>query len=187
MKKLIVLCVASVVLGACSNTNQTQENRPTIDQPVESTHDMSMDHGEMITNEKDFITQMIPHHQEAIDTSMLVFDSSTNEELKNFAQEVITVQTAEVNEMKQWMKQWYDEEYLDNTSYVPMMKDLNNLDEDALDTSYIEGMIDHHNGAIKMAEEVLLLNPREEVKVMAENIIAVQQTEVDMLQSWLNK
>ena len=34
---------------------------------------MHMSHTEMINSEKDFLREMIPHHQEAVDTSVLLF------------------------------------------------------------------------------------------------------------------
>jgi uncharacterized protein (DUF305 family) len=41
-------------------------------------------------------------------------------------------------------------------------------------------------GAIDMARKVLTLNPRPEIKELADDIISSQQTEVDTLQQWLD-
>lgn len=138
-----------------------------------------------ITDEKVFIQEMIPHHQEAIDTSKVVLAQTQDPELKKFSQEVIDVQTKEVTQMKGWLKSWFNEEYSVNSNYMPMMGDLNKFEGKALDKMYVEGMIRHHQGAIDMARKVLTLNPRPEIKKMADDIISIQQTEVDTLQQWL--
>lgn len=148
--------------------------------------DNSMLHNIEITDEKVFITEMIPHHQEAIDTSKIVLAQTQDPELKKFTQDVIDAQSKEVTQMKGWLKSWFNEEYITNTNYMPMMGDLSKFEDKALDKMYVEGMIRHHQGAIDMAQKVLTLNPRPEIKKMANDIISVQQTEVNTLQQWLN-
>lgn len=146
----------------------------------------SMLHNIEITDEKVFIQEMIPHHQEAIDTSIIVLAQTQDPELKKFTQDVIDAQSKEVTQMKGWLKSWFNEEYVTNSKYMPMMGDLNKFEGKSLDKMYVEGMIRHHQGAIDMAQKVLTLNPRPEVKKMADDIISVQQTEVNTLQQWLN-
>jgi uncharacterized protein (DUF305 family) len=145
----------------------------------------SMAHNIEITDEKVFIREMIPHHQEAMDTSKVVLAQTQDPELKKFTQDVIDAQTREVTQMKGWLKDWFNEEYAGNSKYMPMMGDLSKFEGKALDKMYVEGMIRHHQGAIDMAQKVLTLNPRPEIKKMADDIISVQQTEVTTLQQWL--
>lgn len=146
----------------------------------------TMVHSIEITDEKVFIQEMIPHHQEAIDTSIVVLAQTQDSELKQFTQDVIAVQTKEITQMKGWLRNWFNEEYLVASNYLPMMGDLSTFEDNALDKMYVEGMIRHHQGAIEMAQRVLTLNPRPEIKKMADDIISVQQTEVGTLQQWLN-
>ncbi len=56
--------------------------------------------------------------------------------------------------------------------------------DDEFDLRFIDGMILHHQGAIAMAESALQNSQREEVKQLAEAIIAAQQTEIDQMQQW---
>jgi len=148
--------------------------------------DNSMVHSIDITDEKVFIQEMIPHHQEAIDTSKVVFAQTQDPELKKFTQDVMDAQTNEVTQMKGWLKNWFNEAYVTNSNYMPMMGNLSKFEGKALDKMYVEGMIRHHQGAIDMAQKVLTLNPRTEIKKMADDIISVQQTEVNTLQQWLD-
>jgi len=53
--------------------------------------------------------------------------------------------------------------------------------------AFLEGMIVHHIGAIKMAEELLTQTERPELVKMANDIINVQAEEVEMMKGWLNE
>lgn len=197
MKKILIVLVVIVVavLGYWQlNSSNSKKNltstlkpepisSPTTTQP--NTND-SMVHSIEVQDEKTFIQEMIPHHQEAIDTSKLVLAKTEDPELKKFTQDVITVQSQEITEMKSWLKNWFNEEYVVNLNYLPMMGNLNSYEGKELEKMYVVGMIRHHQGAIEMAKKVLTLKPRPEVKEMAEAIVTVQQTEVDTLQKWLD-
>lgn len=145
-------------------------------------HDMSS----LVTNDESFIYEMLPHHQEAINTSQIIVASSQDSELKSFAQNVITTQTSEVNQMKLWYKKWFNKEYTGNQEYMPMMNDMNSKSGIELDKSYIQGMVVHHQGAVQMAQKILTLkNTKPEIKTLAQNIIQDQNKEIEKLNDWL--
>jgi uncharacterized protein (DUF305 family) len=52
------------------------------------------------------------------------------------------------------------------------------------DLRFIDGMILHHQGAIAMAEAVLQNSQRDEMKQLAEAVIAAQQGEIDQMRQW---
>ncbi len=52
------------------------------------------------------------------------------------------------------------------------------------DAQFIDSMIEHHRGAIAMAEQALKESQRAEIKQLAQNIIRSQQQEVDQMTSW---
>lgn len=55
--------------------------------------------------EKAFLVEMVPHHQGAIDMAkMLLNSTSTPENLRNFAQQIIDAQSKEINQMNEWLK-----------------------------------------------------------------------------------
>lgn len=57
--------------------------------------------------EKEFIIQMIPHHQGAIDMAKkLIADPSVSQELKDFANKIITAQDSEIKMMNQWLTKY---------------------------------------------------------------------------------
>lgn len=141
-------------------------------------------HQMQVRNEADFLQQMIPHHQEAVDTSAYLLTRTANPELRAFVDRVIDVQAEEIQQMKTWQQSWLGTEYREDGSYIPMMEDLSKVTGAALDQAYIRGMIEHHKGAIHMAEQILQGSPRPEVKAMAEAIIRTQGEEIRQLESW---
>ena len=56
--------------------------------------------------DKTFISEMIDHHQGAIDMATLAKQNAKHEELKKLADDIISAQTTEINQMRQWQKDW---------------------------------------------------------------------------------
>lgn len=67
-----------------------------------------------------------------------------------------------------------------------MMLGLRGKTGEEYEKAFLEMMIVHHIGAIKMAEELLEETDRPELVKMANDIITVQTQEVDMMKGWLN-
>lgn len=55
------------------------------------------------------------------------------------------------------------------------------------DVDFIKGMIPHHQGAVEMAKIVLEHGKDPEVKKLAEEIIAAQESEIKWMTEWLAK
>lgn len=56
--------------------------------------------------DKEFLTQMILHHEQAIEMSVDADTNAKRQEIKDLAAGVIKTQTAEIEQMKQWQKEW---------------------------------------------------------------------------------
>ena len=57
--------------------------------------------------DKEFIEQMIPHHQMAIMMASMMLRGTEREEMKKLAQDIIRTQTEEINQMSTWYSDWY--------------------------------------------------------------------------------
>ena len=138
-----------------------------------------------INSEEEFIVNMIPHHQEAVDTAKLILEKSTNIELKKLAQNIVDAQTREIA-MMQWRLQSRYPNSDVKANYENMMPDLVNLSGKELDRAFLDGMIMHHMWAIHMAQSVLQINHKAETATLAENIISSQNKEIREMQTMID-
>ncbi len=59
--------------------------------------------------EKRFIDMMIPHHEGAILMAKHAVKNANRPELKAMAEEVIKAQEKEIEQLKKWRKEWYEQ------------------------------------------------------------------------------
>lgn len=57
--------------------------------------------------DKAFIEDMIPHHQMAVMMAQMLEQSTTRPEMKKLAQNIISAQNKEIEQMRNWYSQWY--------------------------------------------------------------------------------
>lgn len=54
-----------------------------------------------------FLSEMIMHHEGAVDMAEAVLERGKHEELKGLARAIIAAQTNEIQQMKSWQQAWY--------------------------------------------------------------------------------
>jgi uncharacterized protein (DUF305 family) len=73
---------------------------------------MMMDPQQLANKEpfdKAFIDAMIPHHQSAICMAQVASEKSKISEIKELAQDIVSAQKREIEQMRRWREQWYPE------------------------------------------------------------------------------
>jgi uncharacterized protein (DUF305 family) len=142
-------------------------------------------HAAMITSDSDFLMEMIPHHQEAIDTSKILLERTEDEEFKLFLEGIIEGQTNEVATMKNWHREWFGKDYTSDDRYKAMMPNLAVYNQYAeAREQYLSGMIPHHASAVAMAEKIKTITKRNELVSFADTIIEAQNKEIKQMKSW---
>lgn len=132
-----------------------------------------------------FINQMIEHHQGAIAMAELVDTEAKHEELRRIAQDIITAQTKEINDMKTWAQTWgYTVQEPSQKSIDAMIEGVKGKTGDDLDHQFMKDMIAHHKDAINMVTYVNTNAKHAELKKMAEDILVTQSMEIGMMQDW---
>jgi uncharacterized protein (DUF305 family) len=143
-----------------------------------------------------FATNMIPHHQQAVDLSAMVPDRSTNAELIALAQQISSAQQPEINVMKVFLVQWKENPDT-NSGHVghgsPMqgmvdeatMTKLESLTGAEFDKLWLESMISHHQGAIEMAKAEVANGDNVDAKALAKNIVTTQEAEIGQMKQML--
>lgn len=119
-----------------------------------------------VDSEFEYLTQMIPHHEEAIDSAEALLEGTERPEMEAFAEDIIDTQSAEVDQMQEWLAAWYPERD-GSVDYEPMMRDLTALDGDELDRAFLEDMVGHHMAAF------------------AERIRDGQRAEIRQMRTWV--
>lgn len=57
--------------------------------------------------DKAFLSEMITHHQGAVDMAKAALANAKHEEIKTMANAILSAQTAEIQQMQEWQKSWY--------------------------------------------------------------------------------
>ena len=129
---------------------------------------------------------MIPHHEEAVLTATQLKENTEREDIREFAEGIIRTQSAEIEQMTNWLESWYPDRS-HQVEYQPMMRDLSMLKGDLLDQAFLEDMIPHHMTAIMMSEQLLNrgLAEHEEVETLAISIRDNQRNEIHLMMQWL--
>ena len=143
-----------------------------------------------------FATNMIPHHQQAVELSAMVPDRSTNAELIALAQQISGAQQPEINVMKVFLVQW--NENPDTSSGheghgstmagmvdAATMTKLESLNGAEFDKLWLESMISHHQGAIEMAKAEIANGDNVDAKALAKNIVTTQEAEIGQMKQML--
>jgi uncharacterized protein (DUF305 family) len=141
-----------------------------------------------MNSEYEFLAEMIPHHQEAVDTAREVAGRTDRRELREFTEEIARVQSNEIEMMQEWLEEWYPQRS-GRADYQPMMRPTRGLSSDRADRAFLEDMIMHHRMAIMMAYRLLRGNysDRPEVQRFAEGIIETQNREIEQMETWLEE
>ena len=56
--------------------------------------------------DKEFLKQMILHHEQAVDMAKYAADNAKSQEIKDLASNIIKAQNEEIRQMKQWQESW---------------------------------------------------------------------------------
>ncbi len=150
-----------------------------------------MEHGNMHGEEEvpfdaTFIDGMIEHHNGAIIMAEEAMEKSERPEVLALAEAIVAAQTTEIAEMQSWRTAWFPD--LEATMGMDMdMGDMSVSTDESIsfDQRFLQAMISHHEGAVDMAEEALEMSEREEIRTLANNIIATQTAEIEQMRAWL--
>lgn len=139
-----------------------------------------------VDSEYEYLSSMIPHHEEAVENARILHDRTDREEMRGFAQSIIEVQTREIEQMEGWLARWYPDRPA-RADYDPMMRDYRDLRGDELDKAFLQDMIPHHMAAVMMSQELLTRNlaKHDEVADLARDIREAQLREIRLMSNWL--
>ena len=143
----------------------------------------------LLAEEIDFLTMMIPHHEQAIKMSELALTRSEDAEVVQLAEQIKNAQGPEISQMRSLLKEFGIEE--NPSSHAAHMHGMLSDDEmneleaatgKDFDRLFLTGMIKHHEGAIDM---VTLVGNSKRLASLGEAIFTAQNDEIAKMQEML--
>lgn len=147
-----------------------------------------------------FATQMIPHHQQAVEMSDLALRKATTTEVKNLATAIKAAQAPEIQELSGWLTTWgklvpTPGQHSGDTMSDPMpgmmtaeeMADLSKASGSMFDRMWTQMMIKHHQGAVTMAKTEQTTGKDLASVALAKKIQTAQTTEIATMKRLLGQ
>ncbi|MBL8159235.1 DUF305 domain-containing protein [Candidatus Saccharibacteria bacterium] len=142
--------------------------------------------------DKKYVGDMIEHHKGAVDMANMALSKAKHTELQTMAGSIIESQSKEIETMTAWQKAWgypavMDEFMMDHSTMGMTDMDAAFKDKtgDDFDKTFLQMMIEHHQGAVAMSRPAATNAKHDEVKQLAAEIIAAQEAEIAQMQQWL--
>jgi uncharacterized protein (DUF305 family) len=181
----------ALTLSACSDGDSTVATAPS----AEVVNGISTSH-----NDADiaFINDMVPHHEGALAMAELAADRAASPKVKELATRIVAAQQPEIDSMQEMAKAWgvtlgqtdggHSTGGHSSGGSMEMDADvaaLEPLTGAAFDKEFLTRMIEHHEGALTMAEKQLADGTNTQAKALAETIISSQRAEIAEMKALL--
>lgn len=181
MKAVFAVVVALVVAGSAVGCHRSPAPEPA---PFSSQVGMSAASPGDIT----FLENMVIHHQQALELTVMVHGQSANPQLVMLADQIGAQQRTQLQGCQAQLLQWEAPGGgHDDPADIPGMLDQTTLDElralrgPEFDTLWLQSMISHHRGAITMADNEIQRGQSPEAISIARSLLPLQQAEIDQM------
>jgi len=150
-----------------------------------------------------FAQMMIPHHQQAVEMSDIIWaEPDADPRVLTLARQIKEAQAPEITQMTGWLEGWgFKVMPMDNGmnhsghagSGMDGMMSEQDLDEleaaSGADASrmFLEHMVEHHEGAVEMAQTEISDGKNPDAQELAEAIVTSQQQEIAVMKDLLTQ
>ena len=147
--------------------------------------------------EEAFLKGMIPHHESAVEMAEIALDRGEHRQIKDLANAIIEAQNAEIAQMEQIYDRLTGDEIVPDPAAheeLGLSQDEAGMHGDSaamlegatkdFDKAFIDEMVPHHQGAIRMARVVLGDTEDSEIRELGNAIVAAQSREIDEMNDW---
>lgn len=175
MHRLLLLLLAAVALSGCGSPTSVSGA------PADVT----------------FAQQMIPHHEQAVEMAEMALDPErdASQPVRDLATRIAKAQQPEIEEMTGWLEGW-DEDVPTRSSHGDDHEMSGMMSEDQMsalaaatgtdfDRMWLQMMIEHHEGAVEMAETEIADGQDSRAKALARAIIDAQRAEITEMERLL--
>ena len=191
---LVVTLGLSAALGAACSSN---DDEPTVG--AGSSTEASVDDAPHNDADVAFAQGMIPHHEQALEMAALAADNAADERVEDLAGQIEAAQDPEIQEMQAWLAAWGEDPaadaehgggHEDGSGGMMSEEDMTALEEATgaeFDRMFLEMMIEHHTGAIEMAETEIADGEFPDAIELAEAITSAQEAEITEMEALLEE
>lgn len=141
---------------------------------------------------------MVPHHESAVAMAEVARRRAEHPEIRQLAHAIVSAQKREIDQMRRIYRDLFGEPLLPNADAhaqlglsmedAGMMHDADAArmlrTEKPFDRAFIDAMIPHHQGAIRMARVVLEQGGDQRVMLLADGIVRAQAQEIREMNGW---
>ena len=140
-----------------------------------------------------FLQMMYPHHAQAVEMATLAPGRTNNAQLLALATAIDKAQGPEMTQIAGLLKDFGQSAPSASSDHAAMsgmmspdqMASLQKLSGTSLDREWLQMMIEHHTGAVAMANTEVASGANNDAKALARSIIANQQTEITQMRAML--
>ena len=200
---LAVLAAVSLAAGCSSSSSPSSATAPT--STVAGAPSAEAVRPQHNAADVAFAQGMIPHHAQAISMAGQAVSRASSPEVKDLATKISAAQGPEIDLMNSMLAAWGSPTVAPNAIGMPampgmapgssmpgMMSDaemsqLSTLSGPAFDKSFLSMMIQHHSGAIQMAQTEQAQGENPQAKDLAGRIIVDQQQELGQMRALLGR
>ena len=202
------VAVATLALSGCTSTGSETQASAATTTPSSVTPSSTADAQAHNDADVAFATGMTPHHQQAVEMSdMLLAKQGIDPQVVSLANDIKAAQGPEIEQMQGWLTQWgaattpspsgmpghdmpgHDMPGMSGGHGIMSQADMTALQNaQGADASrlFLTQMIEHHNGAITMAQQEIDGGQFPAAVEMARSIVTSQQQEITSMQGILD-
>ena len=143
-----------------------------------------------------FLRAMIPHHESAIEMAKLAVANGEHPQVRQLASNIVRTQGREIRRIRRIYRLLFGVPVKPNAGahmQLGLSADAAGMSHGDMaelegakpfDKAFIDAMVPHHQGAIRMARAVKLKSEDVEIGRLADGIIQAQATEISDMNSW---
>jgi uncharacterized protein (DUF305 family) len=139
-----------------------------------------------------FAQMMIPHHQQAIEMADLALtNDTTSPAVRTLAEQIKGAQDPEIQTMQGWLREWGAPTgaAMDHgTAGMMTAQDMASLKAakgQQFNRMWLQMMVEHHQGAVTMAQDVQSTTEDPRVRQLAQSVVDGQKKEIATMQGLL--
>ena len=138
-----------------------------------------------------FVSEMVPHHESAIEMAEIAIERAEHPEIKQLAEQIIESQSSEIDQLNSIHERLFGGPVgsADHGS-MGMTEEMGAEEMETLETAepfdraFIDMMVPHHQSAIEMAQVEIDEGSDAETQALAEAIISAQSAEIEEMNQW---